>query len=120
MPHFPTFGLYLAAFALASCNQAPPAPPPPLPNPSAAELATAAATQTSGATAPASAASGSTDGSVPAAASVLVPARDVKVDPTAGRTNRDLTRAQESRAMPLPGQNNDHSAPLGPAKRASG
>jgi hypothetical protein len=30
-----------------------------------------------------------------------------------------MSRAQESAAMPLPGQNNDHSAPLIPAKPAS-
>ena len=40
--------------------------------------------------------------------------------PPAGRTNRAMTGAQESNAMPLPGQNNGHSAPLTPPKRASG
>jgi hypothetical protein len=30
-----------------------------------------------------------------------------------------MTQSQESSAMPMPGQNNDHSAPVGPAKRAS-
>jgi hypothetical protein len=30
-----------------------------------------------------------------------------------------MTRDQESSAMPMPGQNNDHSAPVGAAKRAS-
>jgi hypothetical protein len=41
------------------------------------------------------------------------------LDATAGRTNGTMTRAEESSAMPMPGQNNDHSAPIGPAKRAS-
>jgi hypothetical protein len=30
-----------------------------------------------------------------------------------------MTRAQESSQMPIPGQNNDHSAPVVPAKPAS-
>ncbi len=33
----------------------------------------------------------------------------------AGRSNSNLTRADEANAMPLPGQNNDHSAPVLPA-----
>jgi hypothetical protein len=41
------------------------------------------------------------------------------VDPKPGRSNDTISAAQESTAMPMPGQNNDHSAPLGPAKRAT-
>jgi hypothetical protein len=36
-----------------------------------------------------------------------------------GRSNNTMSATQESTAMPMPGQNNDHSAPLGPARRAS-
>ena len=59
------------------------------------------------------------DPSVPAAASVLAPATPASPDPTAGRSNGRMSAAQESGAMPMPGQNNDHSAPLRPAPPAS-
>ena len=58
--------------------------------------------------------------SVPDAATVLGTTNESKVEPVAGRTNKSMSRAEESTAMPMPGQNNDHSAPLPPAKRASG
>lgn len=71
------------------------------------------------ATAPANARS--TDASVPPADSVAMPAGNApRADATAGRANTAMTRREESSAMPMPGQNNDHSAPLAPAKRASG
>ena len=57
--------------------------------------------------------------SVPDAATVLGTTSETKQDPTAGRANKTMSRAEESTAMPLPGQNNDHSAPLPPAKPAS-
>jgi hypothetical protein len=61
------------------------------------------------------------DPSMPSAASAAssastgtpVPARE------AGRTNATLTRSQEAGAMPVAGQNNDHSAPLASAEPAS-
>jgi hypothetical protein len=60
------------------------------------------------------------DTSVPAADSVLSPpASEVKTDAAAGRSNKAMSVAQESGAMPMAGQNNDHSAPLAPARRAS-
>ena len=55
---------------------------------------------------------------VPAAESVFLPANAKKVDPPQGRTNSAMSAAQESSAMPMPGQNNDHSAPVGTARRA--
>ncbi|MBT9492904.1 MAG: hypothetical protein IV107_11290 [Paucibacter sp.] len=62
--------------------------------------------------------------SVPAAAEVFANADNTtanKADPTAGRSNSAMSRTQESTAMPMPGQNNDHSAPLTPPKKpASG
>lgn len=36
------------------------------------------------------------------------------------RGNKAMTRTEESTAMPMAGQNNDHSAPAGAASRASG
>lgn len=59
------------------------------------------------------------DNSVPPAASVVAPATQARPDPTAGRSNGAMSPAQESGAMPMPGQNNDHSAPLRPAAPAS-
>lgn len=63
-----------------------------------------------------STASGAPDPSVPPADTVVAPTAQVKPDPAAGRTNRSMSRSQESSAMPMPGQNNDHSAPLSPSK----
>lgn len=63
---------------------------------------------------------GSSDSSVPKADSVFPPAPAAQTDPAAARSNSTMTPTQESSAMPLPGQNNDHSAPLTPAKPASG
>lgn len=96
----------VAALALSACSKAPPEVPTPMTTPVLDGTA--------------SAASGATDTSVPAAASVVMPAAGAKPDPAAGRSNTSMSRAQESSAMPMPGQNNDHSAPLTPAKRASG
>ncbi len=59
------------------------------------------------------------DTSVPPAASVLTSAPATPQPASAARTNNDLTRAQESTAMPLAGQSNDHSAPLAAGKAAS-
>ena len=60
------------------------------------------------------------DPSVPAAASVLTPPASIpKTDVPGTRSNTTLTRAEESSAMPVAGQANDHSAPVSPAGRAS-
>ena len=59
------------------------------------------------------------DASVPPAASVLTPATGVPQPAGAARTNDELTRAQESTAIPMAGQTNDHSAPLATGKGAS-
>jgi hypothetical protein len=69
--------------------------------------------------APAPTTPGITDPSVPDAGSVLAPAATTPTNPAAERSNGPMSPVQESGAMPLPGQNNDHSAPLLPAKRAS-
>ena len=104
--------LGVAALLLSACSKTPPLPAAPTPAP----VQGASAPPTASA---ASAASG-VDASVPEARSVLAPATATKVDPAAGRTNSTMSREQESTAMPIPGQNNDHSAALTPAKRASG
>ena len=97
--------LGLIALALSACHK--PAPVSPAPTVMAVPNGSGAAPVNSAGT------------SVPPADSVLTPAAAAKADPAAGRTNSSMTRAQESSAMPLPGQNNDHSAPLTPAIRAS-
>jgi hypothetical protein len=57
---------------------------------------------------------------VPPADSVVGPVTEApKADAAPGRSNSTMTRAQESSAMPMAGQNNDHSAPLTSEKRAS-
>ncbi|MBT9596536.1 MAG: hypothetical protein IV094_11170 [Vitreoscilla sp.] len=91
---------------LGACDKTPTSPPTPIVN--------ATVPTESGATAGAVA-----NPSVPSAESVLPPATATKADPTLGRSNSTMSAAQESTAMPMPGQNNDHSAPLGPAKPAS-
>ncbi len=62
---------------------------------------------------------GSSDASLPEAGSVQAPSAGPKADLTAGRANGAMTRSQESSAMPMPGQHNDHPAPVSPAKPAS-
>ena len=106
-PAFPAHlgALVVAAMLLGACDKTPLRPPPPLTTPG------------QGATAPTTA--GTVDQSVPEASAVLPPAVAAKVDPAAGRSNSAMTREQESSAMPIPGQNNDHSAALTPGKRAS-
>jgi hypothetical protein len=97
--------LLVIALVMSACSKAPSTPPVPMTTASPIESSRARV--------------GSSDTSVPDARSVLAPSVGPMADPTAGRTNGAMTRSQESSAMPLPGQNNDHSAPLSPAKRAS-
>lgn len=85
-----------ALLSLGACDDK---PPPTLPAP---QVATP---QGSPAVAP--------DTSVPTADSVFNPGGVApKTDAAAARSNSAMTRAQESTAMPMAGQNNDHSAPL--------
>jgi len=98
--------LIATALVLSACGKAPPESSAPRKEP----VQNAAAPTTAGAS----------DASVPDAGSVLTPAIATKADPAAGRSNSAMSRAQETSAMPMPGQSNDHSAPLAPAKRASG
>jgi hypothetical protein len=96
-----------ALLLLAGCK---PAPPDPLPEPIVPVHTPAGA-------APAA----EPDTSVPSATSVFAPVADAApADAAAGRSNKAMSLAQESGAMPVPGQNNDHSAALAPARRASG
>ncbi|MDP2407132.1 MAG: hypothetical protein U1D36_18810 [Hydrogenophaga sp.] len=57
-----------------------------------------------------------TDPSLPPAESVFPPGTNAKTDPTLGETDGTRMPKQESDVKLLPGQNNDHSAPLSPAK----
>ena len=59
------------------------------------------------------------DPTLPPAASVVTPVPGVPHPAPGVRTNDALTRAQETTAMPVPGQNNDHSAPLATDSGAS-
>jgi hypothetical protein len=60
------------------------------------------------------------DSSVPAADAVAItPAIAASAQQPATRSNRAMTRAEESAAMPMAGQANDQSAPLPAAKRSS-
>ena len=108
------FLVSLVALTLIACDKTPPDPtwpPEPQVRPASDELA---AQRASSAPLP-------LVSSVPAAENVLgSPATATKPDPTAGRSNSAMSRTQESTAMPLPGQNNDHSAPLNPPKAGSG
>lgn len=67
----------------------------------------------------------STDASLPSASSVfnapvatvpLAGAASPAASAPQARANADLSAAQESRAMPMPGQANDHSVPVVPPK----
>jgi hypothetical protein len=63
---------------------------------------------------------GTGDTSVPKASSVVDAASNAPgADTSAGRSTTAMTPTQESTAMPMAGQNNDHSAPAVPARRAS-
>ena len=102
---FALIALCACVLGLSACDKTQPIPPTPTVNKPLVNESVATA--------------GSVDPSLPPIQSVLSPAAATKADPTAGRSNTTMSAAQESTAMPMPGQNNDHSAPLGPAKRAS-
>lgn len=96
----------LSALLLGGCDRrdADAAAPPPLPARAETGLTPASAPDTS----------------VPAADSVLNPAPGASQPGAAAvRSNAGMTPAQESSAMPMAGQNNDHSAPVAAGKRAS-
>lgn len=94
-----------AALMLSACDKSVPEPPTPL-------------TMTEPTTTPPMTAGGS-DVSVPDAALVVTPAGTHNDDQTGRRSEERLTDAQESKAMPMPGQNNDHSLPPTSGKPAS-
>src|SRR3990167_12853 len=57
-----------------------------------------------------------TDPSLPRAESAFPPGTNARTDPALGETDGTRKPKQESDVKLLPGQNNDHSAPLSPAK----
>lgn len=103
---FTAVALGLATLALMACDRKPSAPPTPT-----VSLLPIESRSPDSAT---------PDPSLPSADSVVTPAAQAKPDPAAGRSNRAMSRSQESSAMPMPGQNNDHSAPLASTKPAVG
>jgi hypothetical protein len=103
--HWVLGALLGSAVCLAACNK-PPDPATPQAEPATSGVAMPSSTLP--------------DPSVPAAASALkAPAANTTTEAPGTRTNATLSGAQESNAMPMAGQANDHSAPLAPAKGAS-
>lgn len=100
---FALIALCAGVVFLGACDKTTPAPPKPIINqPGLNE-------------------SGATTGSVanppvPSAESVLMPGNAATADPALGETDGTRKPKQESDVKLLPGQNNDHSAPLSPAK----
>ncbi|MDO9286720.1 MAG: hypothetical protein Q7U26_17655 [Aquabacterium sp.] len=93
----------LSALLLGACNRPDAAAPAPLPARAEAGLPPSSAADTS----------------VPAADSVLSAAPAASQPGAAAvRSNAGMTPAQESSAMPMAGQNNDHSAPVATGKRS--
>jgi predicted membrane-bound mannosyltransferase len=98
--------LLLAALSMVACDRKPASMPVPTVETILAE--------------PVPVSAAASDPSVPAAESVVTPVTSpAAAGSAAGRSNSPMTAAQESSAMPLPGQANGHSAPLAPAKPAS-
>ena len=96
------------ALLLVACDKLPPRPQP-QPRPITSQ----------GQTSPLAPAVTLPDTSVPSAAAVLAtPAAPAKTELPGARTNAPLTAAQESNAMPMAGQANDHSAPQASAPSA--
>ena len=80
--------IFLAATQLAACSDSTVSPPPAVQQPAASASDTSSQTTVVG----------------------TVPAGPTKEDPaSASATQTDLTKAQQSSAMPMPGQANDHS-----------
>lgn len=95
-----------AALGLGACGQAQHDPPSVQVGPPSTEAPRAAVT--------------AGDTSVPAAQGVLTAQPTTPTVTAPGtRTQKSMSRADESTAMPMAGQANDHSAPLPPARRAS-
>ena len=103
---FTVIALCAGALALTACDKTPD-PPPPIP------MVRSAPSETGATSAPVG------DPSVPSAGSVLAPPDVAATDPASQRKNATMSAAQESTAMPMPGQNNDHSVPPGPTRPAS-
>ena len=104
----------VAVVALAACDRDRISPPLPRVN----SLPTAVPTAIPSAIGPATAPGAAT---VPAADTVFSPATEAaKAASSAERTNKSMTKAEERNAMPMAGQNNDHSSPSAATTRASG
>lgn len=96
--------LCAVALLLGACDKTPLSPPKPtLSSPVPAESGTTPAAPVA-------------DPSLPPAESVFPPGSDAKSDPALGETDGTRKPKEESEEKLLPGQNNDHSAPLSPPK----
>ncbi|WP_088285074.1 hypothetical protein [Ideonella sp. A 288] len=103
---FAAIALVTCLLGLGACDKTPTQPPTPIVNETSASNR-------------GSTAGSADDPSVPAAGAVFPSATAPKADAATGRSNGAMSSTQESTAMPMPGQNNDHSAPVGPGRRAS-
>ena len=104
----------VAVVALAACDRDRISPPLPRVNSLPTAVPTAIPTAIGPVTDPATA-------TVPPADTVFSPATEAaKAASSAERTNKSMTKAEERNAMPMAGQNNDHSSPSAATTRASG
>lgn len=97
---FALIALFSSVLWLGACDKTPTAPPTPI-------------TESGARAGPVG------DPSLPSTESVFPPANTNTAKPTVAATDGERNPAQESKGLPMPGQNNDHSAPLDTAKRAS-
>ncbi len=103
---FALIALCACLLSLGACDKSPTTPPTPIvinsvPTESAATTGSV------------------TDPSLPSAKAVFPSASATQAGSTPGRTDGIRNPAQEATGTMMPGQNNDHSAPLGPSKSAS-
>jgi hypothetical protein len=104
---FAVTALFACVLWLGACDKTPTAPATPMADKTAVPAEAGAR------------AGSAADPSLPSAESALPPVIANKANPPVVATDGTRSPAQESKGLPLPGQNNDHSAPIGPAKRAS-
>ena len=106
---FALIALCASALWLGACDKTPTSPPTPVVSqPASTESGVAVGSVP--------------DPSLPSAKSVFPSANNTQADATPSRSDGTRNPDQESTPAtdkPMPGQNNDHSAPLGPTKSAS-
>lgn len=105
-PPFALIALCAGVLCLGACDKTPTDPPTPMVDKPVA-------------TAPGVTGGPASDPSLPSAESVLSQGNVTKADPTPVRSDGTRNPGQDATATPLPGQNNDHSAPISSARPAS-